>query len=165
MPAKKADDRLKSAVKLPVTLFGEGSTEFLSTMRSEFHLGKARSLEIVDQAFEDGNTLLFLRFTEDTILRGTDLGIADGVAVEIGGTLTLRFDSKGGLDSYDLEQTSEKDLAAERKEFVTMVSAGMVHLAGRNEAVNPRRLVENGKTLYIQEDGMGILRPHRIVID
>ncbi len=116
-------------------------------------------------AFEDGNTLLFLRFTADAILRGADLGVADGVAVEVGGTLTLHFDSKRELTSYDLEETSEKDLEAERREYVTMVQGGMVHLASRNETVNPQRLVENGKTLYIQEDGMGIRRPHRIIID
>lgn len=165
MPSKIADGHLRSAVRLPLPLYGEGTSEFLSVIRSEFHLGKAGSLEIVDHAFEDGNTLLFLRFTQDAILRGADLGVADGIAVEVGGTLTLHFDSKGEITSFDLEETSEKDLEAERREIVMMVQGGMVHLASRNEVVNPQKLVENGKTLYIQEDRMGILRPHRIIID
>jgi len=144
------DPKLKSNIKLPITLHGPGSTDFLDTIKREFHLGNIASIEIVDQAFEDKDTLVYLAFARELPIEGPELGDANGVYVRLGGNLTLRFDKSGQLFSFELEDVNSQDVESEKKGILDLIRRKQLYFPAPREKVEVGKLISDKKRFYVE---------------
>ena len=145
-----SDHKLKSTMRLPLVLHGPGASDFLQTVKRDFHLEDIVSLEIVDQAFEDGDTLLYLAFSRELQINGQELGDANGIYALLGGNLTLRFDKSGQLSSYELEDAGQADVEAEKKGVLDLIRRKQIYFAKPGETVNVGKLVSDQKRFYVE---------------
>ncbi len=152
---------MQEAIRLPAVLIGPGASEFLQTVRVVFNLHDTSDLTIVDQAFVNDDTMLYLRFVREVPVRGKELGKADGVYIVVGGTLSLQFDSKGVLSSYFLEDEVEDSIVEEKNGLLKDLEKGRIYFAEPDEIVDPLKLKGDGKRFFIQVDKDGKKRLHR----
>ncbi len=160
----QADKRLKAAIRLPAVLLGQGSAEFIETIKNSFDLQDTTDLTVVDQAFVKGDTMLYLRVLREAPLRGKELGKADGVMIMIGGTLTLQFDPKGELSSYTLDDSVEDSVIEAKIGLLKDLENDRIFFAEPGETVDTRKLTMEGKRFYIQANKTGRKYLHRVYL-
>ncbi len=158
----KANEELKVALKLPATLLGEGSEEFMNTIKRKFDLTDVVSIKVVDTAFEGKDTLLYINFVKNVPIQSPELQEANGVVVELGGTLTLRFDERGELDSYVLDYQEKAGVEEAKTGLVGLMKTGNIYFARPGEKVDISGLIRQRVKFYIQEDDQGRKRLHRV---
>jgi hypothetical protein len=163
--SQRPSDQMKAAIRLPVTISGSGSEEFLILVKREFHIEDTKSIRIVDSAFDGRDSLLYLSFVRDASLKGKELREAEGLVVELGGTLTLRFDSAGTLDSYFLNDSLDSGIEETKSGVIGLMNQGKIYIAQPGEKVDVSKLVREGIPFYMQEDLEGKKRLFRAYVD
>ncbi len=157
-----ASDVLKATIRLPVTLSGEGSREFLDSVKRAFDLNDVIRIRVVDTAFEGKDTLLYLNFAKELLLEGPELGQASGVMAELGGMLTLRFDEAGELDSYVLDYQEKAGIDESKSGIIGLMKSGDIYFAQPGEEVDISALMRRRIKFYMQQDDQGRKRLHRV---
>ncbi len=149
---------------MPIALTGKGYQDFLEAVRGNLYLKDVVDLAVVDQAFTDSGTTVYLRFARDVILRGRELGEAEGVVILSGGTLSLVFDRKGELSSYTVDDNSEETVKEGKQGLLKELQRGRVYFASPKEKVDKVLLTQLGKAFYVQVDAAGKKRLNRVFL-
>lgn len=159
-----ADKRLKDAIRLPIPLTGQDYQKFLEDLKRNLGLADVVDIAVVDQAFTDVGTTVYLRFSRDVPLRGKELGEADGLVIISGGTLSLAFDRKGELSSYLIDENVQETIAEGKHGLIKELQSGRVYFARPDQKVDTRALTAQGKRFYVQVDKEGKKRLHRVYL-
>jgi hypothetical protein len=142
-------------------LSGTGASLFLGTVKRAFNLQSVVDMNIADQAFDGKDTLLYLSFVRDVAIEGKELKEASGVVVQLGGNLTLRFDSKGELLSYDLEDLLQDGINEEKAGIVGLIRSNAIYFAKPGEKIEVPKLIRQRQRFYIQVDNEGKKRLYK----
>ncbi len=161
---KPADQGMKSAVRLPLVLQGPGAESALEAIRLAFDLGETLSMSVTDQVFRKGETLLYVRYVREVALEGKELKEADGTIIQMPGSLTLRFDSKGVLKSFTKADIGVQALKSQKEELLRLMAAGRVYFAAPGEEVNVAQLNAAKKDFCIWQDQDGKKRLKKVYV-
>ncbi len=107
-------------------------------------------ITIVDQVFEDKDTLLYFSFAREVPIKGREMGEASGIYAKLGGNLSLRFDRTGQLKSYELEDVTDQDVEAEKKGVVDLIKHDQLYIPALSEKVNVGSLISERKLFYVE---------------
>ncbi len=156
-----ADAKMKEMVRLPIPLQGAGLVSYVETVKQAFGLGDVSGMTLTDQAFVKGDTLVYFSFTKEVTLAGKELGEASGALTSLVGNLTLRFDGKGELGSFTLEDVSKEEIESQKASLVALIGKNQVYFAEPGEAIDISKLISMDRDFYVQVDEQGKKRVHR----
>jgi hypothetical protein len=95
------------------------------------------------------------------LLRGPELGEADGVLVTLCGGSSLCYGPGGELAASHRHMPDEEDIEAARAHVAHLVREGKLHFAAPGEAIAPAALAAAGTPFYIEIDAAGQKRLRR----
>ncbi len=148
-----ADEKLKSAVKLPVDLMGDQATNFLNVIRGSMRLGSVINLELDGFEFKDHQTYVYLNFLEEVKIEDEELGEASGIYVTHPGHATLIFDEKGQLKEYELVRPTENEetSASLKASVMDLLARNAVYFAKPGELVELDKLPRNQNFMVVTD--------------
>ncbi len=162
--SEKPSQEMKDAVRLPIVILGDDSEVFSSLIKREFKLDDAKKIIVVDSVFEGDDTLLYLSFVRDVAIVGTEMREASGLVVELGGTLTLRFDKKGELVAYSMNDQQGAGIQETKTGVIGLLNEGKIYFAKPGEKVDVSKLARERIPFYMQEDNDGTKRLFRAYV-
>jgi hypothetical protein len=161
----EADERQRGALRLPVILHGPGADGYFSSVREAFGLQEAEDLVVVDQAYTQAGTSIYMNFTRNFRITGDELAGANGTVVTLGGTLTLNFDTEGALVSYDLRDVAQSSVEGVKRSLVDLVKNDEIYYLMPKELPDIENLVAMGKRYYLRWDEAGNKRVETAYVD
>jgi len=161
----EADERQRGALRLPVIVHGPGADAYFSSVREAFGLQEAEDLLLVDQAYTQAGTSLYMNFTKNFRMTGDELAGASGTVATLGGTLTLNFDTEGALVSYDLRDVAQSSVESVKRSLVDLVKNDEIYFLRPKEVPDIQKLVVMGKRYYLRWDDAGNKRVETAYVD
>jgi hypothetical protein len=95
------------------------------------------------------------------LLRGAELGEADGVLVTLCGSASLYYSAGGELAASHRHAPDEEDLEAARAHVAHLVREAKIHFTQPGEVVAPAALAAAGTPFYVEVDAEGHRRLRR----
>lgn len=100
-------------------------------------------------------TRVYFTYTTTVELHGEQLEAIGGVRVNVTARGDVRFNSKGTLIKYEIESADSNQLRAVRENLQRLVANDQIYVAAPGEAIDPERLLAEGKVWYVEQDAEG----------
>jgi hypothetical protein len=134
----------------------------LELVGSQRALGDGELRGVAEISSEDGSTSILRETRErELLLRGAELGEADGILVTLCGGASLCYGVGGELAASHRHAPDEEDIEAARAQVVHLMREAKIHFPVPGEVVSPAALAAAGKPFYVEVDDAGHRRLRR----
>lgn len=140
---------------LPKDLDEDVARAVLDRARDALDIPTDAEIRIENVVRTERSTRIYFTYTTSVELHDANLEAIGGVRVNVTSRGDLRFNSKGILIKYEIEPVESDQLRAVRENLRRLVAANQIYVAAPGEAIDPERLLAEGKAWYVEQDAHG----------